>query len=244
MALEFKRGGASSLQWAPMLVDAVKGGAVDEDVLDALEQAGDSVGTTVLADAYGNAARQGLELSSSRWVKWAVHLGRNGMRPDAIRDLMDVVKNGSTDVEVVRTLVEMQVEAGQFDGAAGVLDAWAERPSVRSSRTEQPVVLYLRGKLALARGQRPQAIDAYRRSMTLDTSYVPNLVALTTLLVGQGDFEDADRVASVALQHQGGLRDNQERAQLLRMIGDIKARLGDETRAKMMRDRADVLDKE
>ena len=228
--------------WLATLRLALDAGHVTGSMIELLESASPPVDPQLLAVAFSRAVEQRVALSSAQWVRWAQTRAQQGRRADATSALAAIVQRGEGDAQVVRTLVELLIESGSFNEATASLEAWAERPAVRSSRKDLPVVHYLRGRVALATGNPSVALDAFRHAMTLDTSYVPNLMALTTLLLGKGDLDGAERTASAALQYQGSVTDVAEKARLFRLVGEVRRRAGDETRAADMFARAAALE--
>jgi tetratricopeptide (TPR) repeat protein len=229
-------------EWMDAWNRALLAGHVSQKMLEDMERNVQGTGDTDrLLTLYATASRAGL-IRSDRRRRWADLLVSARRFDEAIAALEAGVREGDTDPGLSSQLVTLMLERGQADAAAAALDAWADRPSTRNSRAEQPLIVHLRGRLALARGNPKEALEAYRRSFSLDPSFVPNLVALGILHLGQQENEEALRVLQTALQHQNRIDNDRLRLELFFRLAEVRQRTGDLARARDMLQRALAID--
>jgi tetratricopeptide (TPR) repeat protein len=229
-------------EWMDAWNRALLAGHVSQKMLEDMERNVQGTGDTDrLLTLYATASRAGL-IRSDRRRRWADLLVSARRFDEAIAALDAGVREGDTDPALSSQLVTLMLERGQVDAAAATLDAWADRPSTRNSRAEQPMIMHLRGRLALARGNQAEALEAYLRAFSLDPSFVPNLMALGILYLGQQKNDDALRVLQTALQHQNRIDNDRLRLELFFRLAEVRQRTGDNARARDMLQRALAID--
>lgn len=229
-------------EWMDAWNRALLAGHVSQKMLEDMERNVQGTGDTDrLLTLYATASRAGL-IRTDRRRRWADLLVSARRFDEAIAALEAGVREGDTDPALSSQLVTLMLERGQVDAAAAALDAWADRPATRNSRAEQPMIMYLRGRLALARGNPAEALEAYQRSFSLDPSFVPNLMALGILYLGQQKNEDALRMLQTALQHQNRIDNDRLRVELFFRLAEVRHRTGDNARARDMLQRALAID--
>lgn len=229
-------------EWMDAWNRAMLAGHVSQKMLEDIERNAQSANDTDrLLTLYAAAARAGL-IKADRRRKWADLLVAAKRFDDAIAVLEAGVRDGDNDPGVAWQLVTLMLERGRIDAATAALDAWADRPATRNSRAEQPVILHLRGRLALARGNPKEALETYRRSFSLDASFAPNLIALGTLHLAQNENDEALRVLQAALQHQARIDNDRLRVELFYRLAEVRHRTGDNARARDMIHRALAID--
>jgi tetratricopeptide (TPR) repeat protein len=224
--------------WRAACLGALQGGRLTVARLERLE---DDAGS-------GDAAREGVwrmihavdprVLPLDRALRWAHLLRQREDREGVLEVLTPLFHAAESDPRVVRMLVASMLELGRVEPAAATLDAWSERPEIKSVAAMQPTALFLRGRVALARGQRAEALDAFMRAYALDTALADNLLALGTLHLAEGRLDDAVRVLQAAMQHQGRMESDAQRLDLYLLMAQARSRGGDFTRARDMVGRA------
>lgn len=104
---------------------------------------------------------------------------------DAISLLYTALKYDSLDVEVLQFLSDVLVQVGRLDSAASLLDRL-----VRNHPDEPSYHLNL-ANVHLRANRVPEAIEQYREALELQPANREALGKLSTLLISQGDYQNA-----------------------------------------------------
>ncbi len=173
--------------------------------------------------------------------------------------LADVAEHRLEDPDLARTAIEEALASGAIadplierllesyevdlpDESDESLARAIRVTEARSDRDGLARLHFVRGRLFELRGDPAAAVQAYDSSYALSTSYPPTLMRLGELHYEAGRHAEALKTLRSALLHQHALANDGERVSLFLILGELRYRSGDETRAKDMYQRVLTFD--
>ena len=157
-------------------------------------------------------------------------------RDEAATYYEEALRVSPESLAAARPLADIYVAKEAWERAEQMLDIVGVRlgekvsdgPDVGKDLCRQ---LYRLGYVCEKLGKQKKALEGYRRAYELDATYLPALEGLGHLLVGSGEFEEANKVyQTILLQHREDLTDL-EVVEIYWQLGEICLKLHQRERA-------------
>jgi len=149
----------------------------------------------------------------------------------AARQYDEALRRVPDHLQAARPLSEIYQARGAWADAARVLEVVVARLANDGDGRELCRQSYRLGYVSEKLGDGERALSAYRRAYELDSTYLPALEGLGTLLVSRQAWEEALRIfQSILIHHRDGLTDL-EVVETYWQIGEIQEKQGQPDRA-------------
>jgi tetratricopeptide (TPR) repeat protein len=152
-------------------------------------------------------------------------------REGAVRAYEEALKRKADHLPSARPLSDLYVALQRWPDAARVLEAIVRTLEGGGDAKELCRQCYRQGYVAEKLGQRPQALQSYRRAYELDATYLPALEGLGNLLVAEGQLEEALRIFTAIIIHHRDQLTDLEVVETHWQIGEVADRLQQPDRA-------------